>query len=183
MNEVKLTQTQKLVLDLGPLLAFFVANWKLGLLWATGFLMAATFVSLAVSYYITRKINKFALFGALFIGVFGAITLYLQDAWYLKLKVTLVELFFAALLIGGLYFKRLLVKDVMGEILELPDDVWRKLTIRWALFFVAMAVLNVVIWQMFSDSVWVTFKAFGLMGCTVVFALANTPLLAKYIKD
>ena len=183
MNEEKLSQTQKIVLDLGPLLAFFVANWKLGLLWATGFLMVATFVSLAVSYYITRKINKFALFGALFIGVFGAITLYLQDAWYLKLKVTLVELFFAALLIGGLYFKRLFVKDVMGEILELPDDVWRKLTIRWALFFVAMAVLNVVIWQMFSDSVWVTFKAFGLMGCTVVFALANTPLLAKYIKD
>lgn len=183
MKDLKLTQTQKLILDLGPLMAFFVANWKFGLLWATGVLMAATFVSLAVSYYITRKLNKLALFGALFIGLFGSITLYLQDAWYLKLKVTLVELFFAALLIGGLYFKRLFVKDVMGEILELPDDVWRKLTIRWALFFVAMAVLNVVIWQMFSDSVWVTFKAFGLMGCTVVFALANTPLLAKYIKD
>jgi|SRR5665213_335775 len=183
MNDVKLTQSQKLILDLGPLMAFFVANWKLGLLWATGVLMATTFVSLVVSYYITRKLNKLALFGALFIGVFGSITLYLQDAWYLKLKVTLVELFFAALLIGGLYFKRLFVKDVMGEILELPDDVWRKLTIRWALFFVAMAVLNVVIWQMFSDSVWVTFKTFGLMGCTVVFALANTPLLAKYIKD
>lgn len=183
MNDVKLTQTQKMLLDLGPLMAFFVANWKLGLLWATGVLMAATFISLAVSYYITRKINKFALFGALFIGLFGAITLYLQDAWYLKLKVTLVELFFAALLLGGLYFKRVFVKDMMGEFLELPDDVWRKLTIRWALFFVAMAVLNVVIWQMFSDSVWVTFKAFGLIGCTFVFALANTPLLAKYIKD
>lgn len=183
MSDTKLTQTQRLLLDLSPLVVFFAANWKFGLLWATGALMAATFISLSISYYITRTINKFALVGALFIGLFGAITLYLQDAWYLKLKVTLVELFFAALLLGGLHFKRLFIKDMMGEFLPLPDDVWRILTIRWALFFVAMAILNVVIWQMFSESVWVTFKAFGLMGCTVVFALANAPLMAKYIKD
>lgn len=183
MTERKLTQSQKLLFDLGPLAAFFMANWKLGLLWATGVLMAATFISLAISYYLTRKINKVALISAVFIGVFGAITLYLQDAWYLKLKVTLVELLFAALLLGGLYFKRLFIKDMMGEFLPLPENVWRTLTIRWALFFVAMAVLNVIIWQMFSESVWVTFKAFGLLGCTIVFALANAPLMAKYIKD
>lgn len=183
MSDTKLTQAQRLLLDLGPLVAFFAANWKLGLIWATGVLMAATFISLAVTYALTRTINKMTLIGALFIGVFGAITLYLQDAWYLKLKVTLVELFFAALLLGGLYFKRMFVKDMMGEFLELPDDVWFKLTIRWALFFVAMAILNVIIWQMFSDSVWAAFKAFGLLGCTVVFALANAPLMAKYLKD
>jgi len=180
---MKLTQTQKMLLDMGPLLVFFLANWKLGLMWATGALMVATFVSLGITYYITRTINRFALYGAIFIAVFGAITLYLQDAWYLKLKVTLVELFFAALLLGGLYFKRMFVKDMMGEFLVLPDEVWRTLTIRWALFFFAMAILNVVIWQLFSDSAWVTFKAFGLMGCTLIFALANAPLMAKYIKD
>jgi intracellular septation protein len=71
----------------------------------------------------------------------------------------------------------------MGEALAMPDDAWRKLTIRWALFFVAMAVLNVVIWQFMPESVWVTFKAFGLLGCTLLFALANAPFMAKYIKD
>ena len=182
MNDVKLSQTQKLVLDLGPLLAFFIANWKLGLLWATGVLMAATFISLAVSYAITRKINKFALAGALFIGFFGTVTLYLQDPWYLKLKVTLIELFFAALLLGGLYFKRLFIKDMMGEALSMPDNAWRILTKRWAGFFVSMAILNLIIWHFFSDSTWVTFKAFGLLACTLLFALANAPFMAKYIK-
>jgi intracellular septation protein len=171
------------LLDLGPMLVFFGVNWKMGLLWATAALMAVTFISLGITYALTRSINRFALMGAIFVGVFGAITLYLQDAWYLKLKVTLVELFFAGLLLGGLWFKRMFVKDMMGELIELPDDVWRKLTIRWALFFVAMAILNVIIWQMFSESTWVTFKAFGLMGCTVVFALANAPLMSKYLKD
>ena len=183
MNDVKLSQGQKVLLDLGPLLAFFLANWKLGLLWATGVLMAATFVSVATSYYITRRINKFALIGALFVGLFGAITLYLQDPWYLKLKVTLIELFFAALLLGGMYFQRLFIKDMMGEAIAMPDDAWRKLTIRWALFFVAMAVMNVAIWQLMSESAWVAFKAFGLLGCTLLFALANAPFMAKYIKE
>jgi len=183
MSDLKLSQGQKLALDLGPLVVFFIANWKMGLLWATGALMAATVVSLAISYFITRKINKFTLVGAVFIGVFGAVTLYLQDPWYLKLKVTLIELFFAALLLGGLYFQRLFIKDMMGEALAMPDEAWRKLTIRWALFFVAMAVLNVVIWQFMPESVWVTFKAFGLLGCTLLFALANAPFMAKYIKE
>ncbi len=180
---MKLSQTQKMLLDLGPLLVFFSVNWKMGLLWATGALMVATFVTLAITYALTKTINRFALVGALFVGVFGAITLYLQDPWYLKLKVTLVELLFAALLFGGLFFKRLFVKDMMGEFLILPDSVWRILTIRWALFFVAMAILNVIVWQMFSESTWVAFKAFGLMGCTLVFALLNAPLMAKYLKD
>ncbi len=183
MNDVKLSQGKKLVLDLGPLLAFFVANWKLGLLWATAVLMAATFISLSISYVITRKINKFALVGAIFVGLFGAVTLYLQDPWYLKIKVTLIELFFAGLLIGGLYFKRLFIKDMMGEALAMPDEAWRTLTLRWAGFFVVMGMLNLVIWHFLSDSAWVTFKAFGLLGCTILFALANAPFMAKYIKE
>lgn len=183
MSDVKLSQGHKLVLDLGPLLVFFLTNWKLGLLWATAALMAATFVSLTISYYLTRKLNKFALVGAIFIALFGAITLYLQDPWYLKLKVTLIELFFAGLLLGGLRFGRIFIKDMMGEALAMPDEAWRTLTFRWALFFVAMAILNIIIWQAFSDSVWVTFKAFGLMGCTLLFALANAPFMAKYIKE
>ena len=179
----KLTQNQKLLLDLGPLLAFFLANWKLGLLWATAVLMVATFISLALNYYWTRKINKFALVGAVFVGLFGAITLYLQDPFYLKLKVSLIEALFCFILLGGLFFKRVFLKDMMGTAIEMPDDAWRTLTIRWAVFFAVMGILNVVIWHFFSDEVWVAFKAFGLLICTLLFALANAPFMAKYIKD
>jgi len=179
----KLTQNQKLLLDLGPLVAFFIANWKLGLLWATGVLMVVTFISLAVNYYWTRKINKFTLVGALFVGVFGAITLYLQDPWYLKLKVTLIELLFCFLLLAGLYFKRIFLKDMMGSAIEMPDEAWRTLTIRWAVFFAAMGGLNLIVWHFTDDYWWGTFKAFGLIACTLLFALANAPFMAKYIKD
>jgi intracellular septation protein len=183
MSKVKLTQGQKLILDLGPLLAFFIANWKLGLLWATGVLMVTTFISLAITYYLTRTLNKFTLLGAVFVGLFGAITLYLQDPWYLKLKVTLIELLFAGILLGGLYFKRLFIKDMMGSALEMPDEAWRTLTWRWGFFFILMGLLNIVVWVFFTDSVWVMFKAFGLLVFTLIFALANAPFMAKYMKE
>ncbi len=183
MNDLKLGQTQKMLLDLGPLLAFFLANWKFGLITATGVLMAATFVSLAITYWITRTVSKFTLISACFIAVFGAATLYFQDTWYLKAKVTLIEFLFAGFLFSGLYFNKLFVKDIMGHALDMPDDAWKTLTIRWGLFFVAMAILNLIIWKFFSESMWVSFKAFGLLGCTMIFALANTPFMAKYMKD
>jgi intracellular septation protein len=181
--EKKPTQLQKLALDLGPLGAFALANAKWGLLTATGVLMAGTFVSLVAGYWLTRKWNKFTLVSALFVGVFGAITLYMQDTFYLKLKVSVVEALFAALLLGGLWFKRLFVKDLMGEVLEMPDEAWRTLTWRWSGFFIFMALANIVVWQMFSDTVWVNFKAFGIMAATVIFAFANAPFMAKHLKD
>jgi len=183
MNDVKLNQLQKFLLDLGPLLAFFIANWKFGLLTATGVLMAATFISLTITYALTKTISKFTLISACFIAVFGAATLYFQDTWYLKAKVTLIEFLFAGFLFIGLYFNKLFIKDIMGSAIDMPDDAWRTLTLRWGLFFVAMAILNLIIWRYFSESTWVSFKAFGLLISTMVFALANTPFMAKYMKD
>lgn len=178
-----MSQGRKLLLDLGPLLAFFVGNWKFGIFWATGIFMVATFLSLIVSYAITKNLNKFLLVSAIFVGVFGGLTLYFQDATFIKVKVTLVNLCFAGALLGGLYYKRIFLRDIMGEAMELPDAAWRTLTLRWALFFITMAGLNIVVWQFFSDSTWVTFKSFGLLGSTVLFALANAPFMAKHMKD
>ncbi|MDE2383952.1 MAG: septation protein IspZ [Alphaproteobacteria bacterium] len=191
MSDRKLSQPQRLALDLGPLLAFFAANWKFGLLWATGVLMITTFIALAITYWLTHKVARFTLASALFIGLFGALTLYFQDPWYLKMKVTLIEFTFAGVLFIGMAFKRLFIKDLMGEVINelteggagLPDAAWRTLTLRWGLFFVAMGVLNLIIWHFFPDSVWVAFKAFGLMICFMIFAAANAPFLARYLKD
>lgn len=187
----KLSQTQKIILDLGPLLMFFLANLKFGLLVATAVLMVATFIALGFTYFITGKVARFTLASALFIGLFGALTLYFQDPFYLKLKVTVIEFSFAAVLFGGMFFKRYFIKDLMGELITdltgdeagLPDAAWRTLTIRWGLFFLAMGLLNLVIWHFFTDSVWVAFKSFGLMVCFMIFAMANAPFLARFIKD
>ena len=178
-----MSQSRKLLLDLGPLVAFFVSNWKFGIFWATGIFMAATFLSLIITYYLTKHLNKFLLASALFVGVFGGLTLYFQDATFIKLKVTLANLCFAGALFGGLYYKRLFIRDIMGEAMELPEAAWKTLTVRWAVFFVAMAGLNIMVWQMFSESTWVTFKSFGLLGCTMLFAIANAPFMAKHMKD
>ena len=178
-----MSQSRKLLLDLGPLVAFFLSNWKFGIFWATGIFMAATFLSLIITYFLTKHLNKFLLASALFVGVFGGLTLYFQDATFIKVKVTLANLCFAAALLGGLYYKRLFIRDIMGEAMELPEAAWKTLTWRWAVFFVAMAGLNIIVWQMFSESTWVSFKSFGLLGCTMLFAIANAPFMAKHMKD
>jgi intracellular septation protein len=90
---------------------------------------------------------------------------------------------FCFILLAGLYFRRIFLKDMMGSAIEMPDAAWRTLTIRWAVFFAVMGILNIVVWHFFTESVWVAFKAFGLLVMTLLFALANAPFMAKYIKD
>jgi intracellular septation protein len=187
-NTKALGQTQKFLIDLFPLMAFFATNWFYRgtphdkFLWATGVLMAATAVSLIVTYLLTGTVAKMLLVTALIVGVFGGLTLYFQDEFFLKIKVTIINLFFAAILFGGVFFKQNFIKNIMGQAMELPDRVWRILTIRWALFFVGLAVLNEII-RRFTPEYWVTFKAFGILGLTILFAVANAPYMARHMKD
>lgn len=178
-----MNKSVKLLLDLGPLVAFFLTNWKFGIFYGTAVFMAGTFISLAVTYYLTRTINKFLLVSAIFVGVFGGLTIYLHNDIFIKVKVTLANLMFAAALFAGLYFNRIFLKDIMGQAMELPDAAWRNLSLRWAFFFLFMAGLNEVVWRNFTTDQWVTFKAFGLMGLTMVFALANAPYMAKHMIE
>jgi intracellular septation protein len=174
---------RKQTLELGPLVVFFLTNWKFGIFYGTAVFMAATAVSLIATYMLTGKIAKFLLASAIFVGVFGGLTLYLHNDIFIKIKVTLANLLFAGALFGGLYFNRLFIKDIMGQAMELPDAIWKTLTLRWGSFFLAMAGLNEFMWRTYSTDTWVTFKAFGLMGLTFVFALANAPLMAKHMKE
>ena len=178
-----MSQTRKQILELGPLVVFFLTNWKFGIFYGTAVFMAATAVSLTITYLLTGKIAKFLLVSAIFVGVFGGLTLYLQNDLFIKIKVTLANLLFASALFGGLFFNRLFIKDIMGHAMELPDAVWKTLTVRWGVFFIAMAGLNEFVWRNYSTDAWVTFKAFGLIGLTFVFAIANAPLMAKYMKE
>jgi intracellular septation protein len=168
------------VTEYGPL-AVFVAAYVLGdLMVATAALIAATAVALGVSYAVARHIPALPLITAIVVGIFGGLTLWLQDETFIKLKPTIVQLLFAAVLIGGLVFGRPFLKQVMGAALHMDDDGWRKLTVRFAVFFVVMAGVNEIVWRTQSTDVWVGFKTFGIVALTLLFGLAQVGLIRRH---
>lgn len=170
----------KFVLELGPLAVFFLTNNRYDIFVATGAFMAATVISLIASRILLKKIPVMPLVTGAFILVFGSLTLYLQDDVFIKMKPTIVNLLFAAALGTGLFFGRSLMKILLGEVIKLKDEGWRKLTTRWAYFFLLLAILNEIVWRSFSTDSWVAFKTFGIMPLTMIFMLAQIGLLQKY---
>jgi intracellular septation protein len=179
----ELDQWLRLTLDLGPLLLFFFVNARWGIFAATGVFMAATLFSLAFTYAMVRRIATMPLVSAIVVFVFGGLTLFLQDETFIKLKPTIIYALFAAVLLVGLLFRRSLLAMVLDSVFHLTDGGWRKLTLRWALFFIAMAIVNEFVWRNFSTDAWVAFKTFGFLPLTIAFALAQTPLLMRYAVE
>lgn len=173
-------QLLKLAVELGPLLVFFVGNARAGIFWGTAAFIVATVASLIVSRLLFGRIPTMPLVSGIFILVFGGLTLYLQDELFIKLKPTIVNTLFAAILFGGLIAGHSLLKHVFGEVFRLTDEGWRQLTLRWACFFAVLAVLNELIWRHFSTDTWVSFKVFAIMPITMVFALMQVGLLKKH---
>jgi intracellular septation protein len=178
--ERKLNPSLKLALDLGPLLVFFGVNAWLGIFWATGTFMAAMVASLAVTYALSRAIAPMPVITLAFVMVFGGLTLWLRDETFIKIKPTLVYLLFSAILGGGMVFGRPLLKPLLGTMLALSATGWRRLTWRWAGFFLILAVLNEILWRNVSTDTWVAFKVFGFLPLTLVFALAQVPLIQRH---
>jgi intracellular septation protein len=173
----------KLALDLGPLLLFFFVNLRWGIYAATGTFMAATLVSIALAYALARRIPMMPLVSAVVVVVFGGLTIYLQNEVFIKLKPTIIYSLFAVLLLGGLLLRRPLLALVLDSVFRLTDEGWKKLTLRWGLFFVAMAILNEIVWRSMSTDAWVAFKTFGFLPLTILFALAQTPLLIRHATE
>jgi intracellular septation protein len=170
----------KLLIDLGPLIAFFVAYARAGIFWATGVLMLATIVALVASWRLLGRVTAVPVLTAILVVVFGGLTFYLDDPSFIQLKPTIINLLFAGVLVVGLATGRPLLKVLLGEALQLTDMGWRKLTMRWACFFFSLAVLNEIIWRNFSESAWVNFKVFGIVPLTILFAMAQIPLIKRY---
>lgn len=166
--------------EYGPLAAFFIAYLRADLMTATIVLMAATAVALALSLIIARKLPLMPLITALVVGLFGGLTLWLQDDTFIKMKPTIVQAVLGAILLGGLALGRPLLKPVLGAAWAMDEIGWRKLTFRFGLFFFAMAALNEIVWRTQSTDLWVNFKVFGLLALTLVFAMAQTPLLNRH---
>ncbi|MBC6439681.1 MAG: septation protein A [Rhodospirillales bacterium] len=168
--------------EYGPLAVFFVAYLMSDLMTATVALMVATLCALALGYGVARHVPKMALVAAGFVGVFGALTLILQDDTFIKMKPTIVQLLFAVLLAGGLALGKSPLQFVVGKALGLDDAGWRGLTLRFAVFFVAMAALNELVWRTQSELIWVNFKVFGLMALTIGFTLSQIPFMNRHMK-
>ena len=173
-------QVLKLLVELGPLVTFFIVNARAGIFWGTGIFMLATVISLVASRALLGKIPTMPLVTGAFVLFFGGLTIWLQDDHFIKIKPTIVNSLFAAILFGGLYFDRPVLQTVFGDVMRLTEKGWRILTSRWAWFFIALAVLNEVVWRSFSTDFWVSFKVFGIMPLTMIFAVAQMSLLKRH---
>jgi intracellular septation protein len=188
----------KLALELGPLLVFFFANARgaqiaaaypalasLGgpIFIATALFMAATAISLIVSYAIARTVPVMPLVSGVVVFVFGALTLWLADDTFIKMKPTIVNTLFGVTLLAGLYFGRLFLKLVFDSAFQLDEEGWRKLTLRWGLFFFFLAIVNEVVWRGFSTDFWVAFKVWAVMPITLIFTFSQVPLMMKHALD
>ena len=176
-------QLRRLLLDLGPLLIFFAAFKWGGFFVATGAFMAAIAVALVAGWWIERKLSPMPLFTALLVMVCWILFVYLQNETFLKMKVTVLYVFFAVILVGGLASGRLFLKYVFAQAFELDEIGWRKLTLRWAVFFLALAALNEAVWRNLSTALWVDFKVWVILPLILLFALAQTPLVLRHGQD
>lgn len=191
----ELSPLLKLALELGPLGVFFLFNARgeqisaafpvlqaVGkpIFLATAAFMVAIALSLAVSLWLTRRLPIMPLVSGVVVLVFGALTLWLHDELFIKLKPTIVNALFGTILLGGLLFGKALLGYVFDSAFSLTDEGWRKLTFRWGVFFFVLAAINEIVWRSFSTDFWVSFKVFGIMPITLIFTLTQLPLIHKY---
>ena len=170
----------KLAIELGPLLVFFGTNAAAVIYAGTAAFMAATIVSLVVAWFAYHKVPIMPLVSGVIVLVFGGLTLYLRDETFIKLKPTIVYTLFAVLLGAGLVWKKPVLELLFGAAFTLTEEGWRKLTLRWGLFFAVMAVVNELVWRNVSTNTWVSFKAFGFLPLTFLFAVLQVPLMQRH---
>jgi intracellular septation protein len=194
----------KLVLDIGPLVLFFVANSKPGLFTpflstflpadlisgerggifvATAVFMIAILVALVVSYALTRHLPMMPVVTAVVVVVFGAATLFFHDETFIKLKPTIIYVLFGAVLISGYLLDKPFLQIVFDSVFKLTAEGWRKLTVRWAAFFFVLALLNELVWRTQTTDTWVNFKVFGVTLMTFGFAAMQLPLMQKHAPE
>jgi len=179
----KMPTMVKLAVEIGPLAVFFITNSKAGIFNATiGFMVAIT-IALAVAWMFERRIPTLPLVTGVVVMVFGGLTLWLQDETFIKLKPTIVNVCFAFAIFAGLALKRNYVKTVMGSMINMDDEGWRKLAWRWGGFFLVMALVNEAVWRNVSTDMWVNFKVFGFLPITFVFAMFQVPMMNKHSLD
>ena len=176
----KIGQWTKLALDLGPLAVFFAANAWFDIWVATGAVMAACTVAVALSFWLERKLSPIPLVTLVMVLVFGGLTLWLADETFIKMRPTIVYTLLGSVLLVGLWAGRPLLKYVMSIAVQLEERAWPILTLRWGVFFLVLAVINEIVWRSTETDTWVFYNTWGDLALTFLFAIAQTPLLMRY---
>jgi len=184
MNDVKrkeLGAGMRLLLDIGPLILFFIANAKFGIYSATAAFIVAILAAMMVSLALTRRVSALQLFSAVMVIVMGGLTLYFHNETFIKIKPTIYYAFVAVILGYGLFANKPILKSVLGSAYPGLDAAgWSTLTRNWALFFAVMAIVNEAVWRNSSTDFWIGFKLWGALPATLLFALANVPMLMRH---
>ena len=171
----------RLILDLGPLVLFFVANAKFGVFTGTAIFIAAFVVALVVSFVLTRRLSALQLFSGFLVIVMGGLTIWLHNETFIKIKPTIYYALVSALLLFGLATRRPLLKSVLGSAYPgLDPSGWSKLTRNWAIFFLLMAIANEAVWRQVTTAQWISYKLWIALPATFLFAIANVPMLLKH---
>jgi len=179
-----LKNISKLLIDIGPLAVFFIFYSRSDLKSAIIPFMIATIIAVLFSYIMEKKIPVMPTVGAVIILVFGGLTIYFDNEVFFKMKPTIINLLFALILFCGMIVKKSLLKFILGAAIKLEDDGWKILTQRWISFFIALAILNEIVWRTQSTDLWVNFKVFGILPITFIFTMTQFPLIKKYqIED
>ena len=174
----------KLLIDIGPLAVFFVFYTRSDLKTAILPFMIATIIAVLFSYIIEKKIPIMPTVGAVIILIFGGLTIYFDNETFFKMKPTIINLLFAGILYGGIILNKSLLRYLLGAALKLQDEGWDILTKRWIGFFIALAILNEIIWRTQTTDIWVNFKVFGILPITFIFTLTQFSTIKKYqIED
>ena len=174
----------KILIDIGPLAVFFIFYTRSGLQASILPFMVATIIAVLFSYILEKKIPIMPTVGAGIVLLFGGLTIYFDNDIFFKMKPTIINVLFAAILYGGILINKPLLKYLLGAALKLEEAGWKILTQRWIGFFIALAVLNEIVWRTQSTDVWVNFKVFGILPITFIFTMTQFPLIKKYqIED
>ena len=174
----------KLLIDIGPLAVFFVFYTRSDLKTAILPFMIATIIAVLFSYILEKKIPIMPTVGAVIILIFGGLTIYFDNETFFKMKPTIINLLFAGILYGGVILNKSLLRYLLGAALKLQDEGWDILTKRWIGFFIALAILNEIIWRTQTTDIWVNFKVFGILPITFIFTLTQFSTIKKYqIED
>ena len=183
---------RKQILELGPLILFFIGNYFFGILWGTGILVIATVISISISWLVDKKIPMMASFGCAAVVFFGLLTLIFdRDAalqtnseigvfLFIKIKPTVVSLIIGVGLIIADCLGYNPLKSIMSSGIKLSSKGWKSLTRLWILMFVSMALANEIAWRNLTTDDWVSFKAFGIPVLSIIFAVLSIPVIRKY---
>ena len=192
MQEKSMGQTagkRRAVIEYGPLLLFFLVNFgagRLGLdkvLWATSALIVATVIALAASWQLERRIPKITLFGGIAVALFGGLTIAFDDPIFIKVKPTIISALIAAILVAGQLLGRNPLKAMLDGQMQLTDQGWRLFGWLWAVMFTVQALANEVARRLLSFDGWVSFKVFGLLGISLLFAVLSVPVIHRHALD